>query len=108
MIKIDSYGNIIWSKTIGGIKSDFSWAAQQTSDGGYIIIGSTYSYGAGDEDVWLVKTDSNGNELWNRTFGTYTWDQGICVRETPENGLLIAGKKASVLTVLSLCLSPFS
>ena len=95
LIKIDSYGNIIWSKTIGGIMYDRAQAAQQTSDNGYIITGWTSSYGAGDEDVWLVKTDSNGNELWNRTFGTYKWDQGICVRETPENGLLIAGNTNS-------------
>ncbi len=58
-----------WNKTYGEIKDDRANSGQQTSDGGYILIGITSSYGNGDYDTWLVKTDSKCKEQWNKTFG---------------------------------------
>jgi len=71
MIKTDSNGNKIWEKIYGGSNQDFGHARNcyQTSDGGYIMSGYTYSYGNGQADVWIVKTDSMGNMEWNRTYG---------------------------------------
>jgi len=77
-------------KTFGGDNEDVGYSVQQTTDGGYIIAGWTNSYGSGSYDVLLLKTDSNGNELWMRTFGEESDDKGYSV-ETVDDGYVIAG-----------------
>jgi len=72
----------VWNKTFGGSGIDLGSQAQETEDGGYILVGSTESYGAGREDAWLIKTDSNGNELWNRIYGGPKEDNGYSVQKT--------------------------
>ena len=98
LIKTDPNGDTLWTKTYGGSEWDQAWSVQQTSDGGYIVAGWTESFGAGEADVWLLKTDADGDTLWARTYGDTGWDAGSSVQQTPDEGYIIAGYTASVGT----------
>jgi hypothetical protein len=91
LIKTDSYGNISWEMTYGGIVDDVGYFVQQTNDSGYILTGGTSSFGSGFMDVWLIKTTHNGTMVWNSTFGGILSDWGQCVRETNDGGYILTG-----------------
>jgi predicted secreted protein len=95
LIRTDAAGNEIWSKTFGGKGDDFGTAIQQTSDGGYIVAGHTSSYGAGGTDLWMIKTDAAGNEIWSRTFGGKGDDFGTAVQQTTDGSYIMTGRTSS-------------
>ena len=83
--------DIVWAQTFGGMEKEWGQSVQQTTDGGYIVVGSTYSYGSGGSDIYLIKTDSNGDSLWTKTYGENYLDKGYSVIQTIDGGYAIAG-----------------
>ncbi|MDD5530703.1 MAG: T9SS type A sorting domain-containing protein [bacterium] len=92
LIRTNSSGDTLWTRTFGGIGHDYGWSARQTSDGGFIVTGFTNSFGAGNWDVYLIKTDSLGNTMWARTYGGTDNDAGKSVQETQDGGFIVAGQ----------------
>jgi len=91
LVKIDSLGNLIWSKAIGGIQDDWAYSVHQVSDGGFIIAGTTSSFGYTYSNAYFIKTDSSGNLLWSKAFGGSNYDEAGSFCETPDGGFLITG-----------------
>ena len=91
LLKTDADGDSIWAQTYGGIQSDEANCVQQTEDSGYIIVGKTLSYGSGNDDVYLLKTNDSGIEEWHRTFGGAAYDWGNSVQQTSDGGYIITG-----------------
>ena len=95
LIKTDSFGDTLWTKTFGGTDNDFSSSVQETSDGGYVIVGWTFSFGAGSADVHLIKTDSIGDTLWTKTYGGIDGDVGWSGQQTSDGGFIVTGVTGS-------------
>jgi hypothetical protein len=95
LIKTDASGNQTWAKTFGGNLYDCGRSVRQTADRGYIVVGSTESFGAGSFDVYLLRTDANGDTLWTRTYGGAADDVGNSVRQTTDCGYIVTGTTAS-------------
>ena len=91
LIKTDADGNKVWDKTFGGSNGDSAYAVQQMSDGGYLLAGDTQSFGAGGYDAWLIKTDANGNKVWDKTFAGSGVDKAYSVKQTKDGGYILAG-----------------
>jgi hypothetical protein len=99
LLKTDANGNEEWTQTFGGSDYEEGSSVQQTTDGGYILTGLTYSAGAGEGDIWLIKTDSDGNVEWQYTFGGTAYDQAHSVQQTIDGGYFIAGEYTNPSTL---------
>jgi hypothetical protein len=95
LLKLDSKGNLQWNQTYGGASTDATFVLTATSDGGYAMVGSTCSYGAGDSDFWLLKTDSEGVLQWNQTYGGSGYDVGQYLTVNAKGVYAVAGVTAS-------------
>lgn len=94
LIRTDPDGNSLWSRILGGSGEDVGYFVRETSNGGYIITGSTNSFGMGEERLWLVKMDGNGSLIWDNTFGGFvhsSGDGGWSVDEADDGGYIATG-----------------
>ena len=103
MKKTDSNGNEIWNRTFGGIGNDIGRSVHQTRDGGYIIAGNkNYSFTYDECDVWLIKTDAYGNELWNKIFRKMSLDMygGPDIQQTTDDGYIFTGHRNNMIHLI--------
>lgn len=92
LIKTNSGGDTLWTRTFGGPVYDEGCAVRQTNDMGYIVVGNTSSFGNGGYDVYLIRTDMNGEMLWSKTYGGTSDDYGYDVKQTTDGGFILTGK----------------
>lgn len=102
LIRTDAGGNTLWTRTYGGGSWDTGWSVKQTSDGGYVVAGRTYSFGMGSSDVYLIRTDASGDTVWTRAYGGTDDDWGFSVQQTSDGGYIVVG------TTYSFGASPYS
>jgi hypothetical protein len=99
LLRTDAEGDTVpgWPKTFGGTGRDIGYSVQQTGDGGFIVAGISNSSGAGDYDMFLLRTDNAGRPLpgWPKTFGGPKADEAYCVRQTGDGGFVLAGTTES-------------
>jgi len=97
VVKLDSSGNIVWQKCLGGRGDDWAYSIQQTSDGGFIVAGYTLSNDGdvsgnhGGDDFWVVKLDSSGNIVWQKCLGGSDDDGAKSIQQTSDGGFIVAG-----------------
>lgn len=92
ILKLNSLGVVEWQYRYGGGGEDFAAAIRQTADDGYIVAGQTDSFGAGSNDVWLLKLDMNGISQWQRTYGNTGNDVARSIERTTDGGYIIGGE----------------
>jgi hypothetical protein len=103
ILKTDSFGNILWQNTIGGSGGEILYSIQQTSDGGFLLGGNSYSNISGDKtennigwgDYWIVKTDSLGSIQWQNTIGGSNYDILYSIEQASDGGYLLGGHSSS-------------
>jgi len=95
VLKLDGQENVVWQKTYGGTNIDQAFALARTSDGGYVVEGRTASFGAGWDDVWVLKLDGQGNVQWQKTYGGTGDDEARAIAPTSGGGYVVAGYTGS-------------
>ncbi len=99
LVKMDPSGNKIWDKRFGGSGGEYIAAITATSDGGFLLLGSSWSPVSGDKtqgsrggnDFWLIKIDALGNKVWDKTYGGSSDDEGYTVVPTADGNFLLGG-----------------
>ncbi len=91
LIKTDAYGDTLWTKTFGSPSLDLGYVVYQTNDGGYIFTGQTWGFGSYYNNVWLVKTDADGNLEWQKNYPIYNYEAGQSLQQTADGGYLVTG-----------------
>ncbi|UCH11039.1 MAG: leucine-rich repeat domain-containing protein [Fidelibacterota bacterium] len=92
LIKTDAQGDTLWTRTYGGTSWENCRSMQMTSDDGFVLVGATESFGPNDRNIWLVRTDSNGDTSWTKTFGKSLLNDANSVVQTSDSGFIVVGE----------------
>jgi hypothetical protein len=96
LLKLDSVGGVIWQRTYGGYNNDVGRSVIQLADSGYVVTGFTNSFGNGGYDILTIRTDKDGNTIWQRAYGGEDWDFPNEIKQTPDlTSLIICGRTYS-------------
>ncbi len=95
LVRADSDGEVIWERTYGGNDMEYAASLELASDGGFVLLGHTRSYGTGNYDMYCVKTDSTGNLQWERTYGGSEYEDGRSITAVQGGGYLLTGGTSS-------------
>jgi hypothetical protein len=95
LVKINLEGDTIWTKKFGGPEDDWPQTMVSTNDGGLAICGSTRNTQNGVENIYVIKTDAQGNLLWENNYGSPTYDLGKKIIETSDGGLVVCGQSTN-------------
>lgn len=101
IVKVDSLGDEIWSKVLGGPESDDFWSVEELPGGDLLLTGTTSSYPANSADVWIVRTDSAGNQIWSYSFGGAEIDEGHDIKAITSNIFLVTGSSETFCNGIS-------
>ncbi len=99
VLKLDQQGNKVWDKYFGGTRHDYLMSSIATQEGGFALIGTSFSNQSDDKkennlggsDVWIVRLDENGEELWQKTLGTKSNDEASAIVQSTDMGFFVAG-----------------
>jgi hypothetical protein len=91
LVKLDLQGNALWSQTFGGEGEEMAFDILLTADGGMLLTGLTRSLGAGGSDIYLVRTDSQGQTVWSQVYGSQLDEEGYATLELADGGYLVLG-----------------
>lgn len=99
LLKLDQQGNQVWEKYFGGTRHDYLTSSIATQEGGFAILGTSFSNQSGDKkennlggsDVWLIRLSENGEELWQKTLGTKSNDEASAIVQSTDQGFFVAG-----------------
>lgn len=95
VVRTNAVGRPLWTRTYGGVGHDTGYCINPVREGGYIIIGNTMSFGAGLTDIYVIRIDENGNELWYRTYGASGYESGHYIQQTLDGGFIVMGNTNS-------------
>ncbi len=104
LLKYDSDGNLLWQKSYGETNEDRMTDLCQTEDGAYVLTGSTKSFGAIARDLYLIKTDENGDTVWTKTYGGSDDQWGRGIDKLPDGGVIVAGWTGTFLSASDIWL----
>jgi hypothetical protein len=101
VLKLSKTGELLWQKTLGGSDADWGYAGTPSTDGGYVVAGTTRSnngdvlYNDGGQDIWIVKLDNNGALVWQQILGGSKAESGNSIDRTNDGGFVVAGRSSS-------------